>query len=105
MNLRDLLVSNLSITEDEYSFKGSFVLSGRGLSLNVDVTELEDEEKLESLKAQFGLPESKSEIRGFIMDRVVEKAAIGSRIKEGEEYSEEAKKDMLNSLADSFDLS
>ncbi|RCX18028.1 hypothetical protein DFR58_106197 [Anaerobacterium chartisolvens] len=105
MDLRDLLVSNLSITEDEYSFKGSFVLSGEGLSLNVDITDLEDEEKLESLKAQFGLSESSGEIRSFIMAGVVEKAAIGSRIKEGEEYSEEAKKDRLNRLADSFDLS
>jgi len=86
MKTRQLLLSGLDITEDNYSFKGQFILSGSGKTKHVDVEDLEHQSFLTNLKEYFGLEENTADIRNILMDMVVEKAHIGSKIVEGENY-------------------
>ena len=87
MKASELLVSSVNITEDEYCYKGTFILSGNDKSLYMDMAELEDTRKIEDIKSMFGLEESTDAVNKTIMDMILEKAAISSRINEGESYN------------------
>jgi len=88
MRTDQLLMSGLDITEDNYIFKGQFILSSGDKSKHDDIEELENKSYLEELKEYFGLEESPSEIRNKLIDMVVEKARIGSKIREGKDLEE-----------------
>jgi hypothetical protein len=88
MHIKNLELSSLHITEDDYSYKGTFQLSGNGVFLDLDLVDLETPAKLEEIKKLFGLEEPNKEIRETIFDMVMEKAAISSRINEGKDYQE-----------------
>ncbi|HEY8348399.1 MAG TPA: hypothetical protein PK767_09225 [Clostridiales bacterium] len=88
MRTDQLLMSGLDITEDNYIFKGQFILSSEDKSKHVDMEELEKLPYLEELKKHFDLEESPSEIRNILIDMVVEKAKIGSKIREGKNLEE-----------------
>jgi len=88
MRTHQLLLSALDITEDGYSFKGQFILSGGGRSMHVDIEDLENQSFLTGLKNYFGLEDEPSDIRNILMDMVVEKAHISSKIVEGKNYEE-----------------
>lgn len=92
MRTHQLLLSALDITEDGYIFKGQFILSGGGKTMHVDIEDLEKQSFLTDLKNYFGLEEEASEIRNILMDMVVEKARIGSKIVEGKNYEEVSEK-------------
>jgi len=104
MKTIDLLVSNVNITEDEYSYKGLFILSFEGKSLNVDMSELENSAKIEEIKNLFGLQEDNSVIKKIIMDKVFEKASISSVLSEGEGYEESSKRKKVEKGASSLDM-
>lgn len=86
MKATDLLVSNLNITEDEYSYKGIFTLSGGGVSISVDLAELDEGVTLQEIKEKFSLMETKEEIRKNVMDKVMIQASVSAEIKEGEDF-------------------
>ena len=88
MELNKLQVSNLNISEDEYIYKGLFTLTGEGVSMNVDLAELEDAKTLNEIKNRYYLAEKPEEIRKVIMSKVMEQASVSSRIREGEEFQE-----------------
>lgn len=83
MRTSDLLLSSLDITEDEYFYKGQFILSSADKAKHVDIMELERVTDLSELKSFFSLEESSDEIRKILMEMVMEKADIGSIIVEG----------------------
>jgi len=105
MRVEQLNLSNLHITEDEYHFKGQFVLSSSDKSRSVDLEDIEKNTYLEELKAYFELEEPIGEIRDKLMDKVMEKAHIGSKIVEGENYDESAKNKKMERLAKNLDMS
>lgn len=86
MKTSDLLLSSLNITEDEYNYKGLFFLSHGDVSVKVDLADLQSDKTIEELKTTFKLEESKEEIRKIIMDKVMDKADISSKIIEGKKY-------------------
>jgi Asp-tRNA(Asn)/Glu-tRNA(Gln) amidotransferase C subunit len=88
MRTEQLLLSGLDITEDGYIFKGQFILSNKNKSKHVDMEELEQRSFLEDLKNFFELEEPIREIRNKIIDMVVEKAQISSKIRDGRNYEE-----------------
>jgi len=105
MRTSDLLLSVLDITEDEYNFKGQFLLNAHGKSKGYDINDLESEEKLLDIKAYFGLEESANEIKNQLMEMIVEKAHLSSSIIEGENYNESVKSKHLERVAGSLDMS
>jgi hypothetical protein len=104
MRTNQLILSGLHITEDEYSYKGQFILSAQGKSRSVDMDDLEQSSFISELKKFFDLEEPVGEIRNILMDMVVDKAHIGSRIVEGENYEEASKKKKVERSARSLDM-
>lgn len=84
MRTSDLLLSSLSITEDEYAYKGQFILSTSDKSRSVDLGEIETDHRLKDICEYFGLEEELCSIRKTLMEMVMEKADICSMIIEGE---------------------
>ncbi len=105
MKTTELLVSNLSITEDDYNYKGIFTLSNKDNSISVDLADLETTSKIEEIKTFFGLDEDTEIIKDTILKMVIENSAISSRIKQGEEYNENTKKKNIDRIANSLDMS
>lgn len=89
MKISDLLISSVNITEDDYHYKGQFILNSGDKSISVDVSELDNKDTLSYIKDYFNINESIDEIRKNIMERLVEKAGISSKIVEGENYFEQ----------------
>lgn len=104
MKTSELLLSSLNITEDDYSYKGLFILSANSKSRQMDMSDLDNESKMAELKAFFSLDESIGEIRASLMDMIFDKAAISSVIIEGEDYEENAKRKKTERRASSLDL-
>jgi fructose-1-phosphate kinase PfkB-like protein len=104
MKSNDLLVSNLNISEDEYSYKGLFTLSGEGISMAVDLSELDENVSINEIISKFTLKESKEEIRKIIMDKVMVQAAVSTQIKEGIDFQDEKKKNKIDKSANSLDM-
>ncbi|MDP4093749.1 MAG: hypothetical protein Q8920_10355 [Bacillota bacterium] len=92
MDAKDLLVSNLSIAEENYSCKGTMVLSDGSISKNIDISSLDDAEVLDSIKRIFTLSDSIDIIHKKIMKLIIEKAALSSKISEGESYNKDTSK-------------
>lgn len=105
MRMDQLILSGLHITEDEYHFRGQFILNGLDKSRTVDLEDLDKDAQLEDLKTYFSLEESISDIRSGLMDKVMEKAHISSKIVEGKNYDESAKKAKMERLAKNLDMS
>lgn len=103
MKINSLLVSNLHINEDEYSYKGLFTLSLEDISMQVDLSDLDQDQKLEEIKKTFILEEPSTEIRKFIMDRVIQQSGLSSPTSEGENYSEGKRKKNTEHSASSLD--
>lgn len=80
MKTADLLLSSLHITEDDYIFSGTFNLSFRDKSITVDVSDLQNDDKIRELKTFFNLEESEDEIFNTLMNMVIEKSSISCRI-------------------------
>jgi len=104
MKTSELLLSSLNITEDDYSYKGLFILSTNKKSRQMDMSELENDAKMADLKAYFNLEEDIAEIKMTLMDIIFDKAHISSVIIEGENYEENAKRKVTERHASSFDL-
>lgn len=105
MRMDQLILSGLDITEDEYSFKAQFILNGPDKAKSVDLETLEQIPILKELKSYFELEESIDEIKDKLMDMVMEKANIYSKIIEGEDFEETINKKNLERMAKDFDLS
>lgn len=86
MRMDQLILSGLDITEDEYHFKAQFILNAPGKYRSIDLEALEKDSLLDELKSFFELEESIVEIKSKLMDMVMEKARISSKIVEGENY-------------------
>ncbi len=99
MKTIDLLVTSLDITEDEYIYKGSFILKSEEKSLKIDLAEAENNETLNKIKAFFDLEESTETIKEFLMNEVITKSQISSRNSEGKDYEEN-----LGKVANSLDI-
>lgn len=86
MRTSELLLSSLDITEDDYNYKGQFILSASDKARNVDMAEVEADASLKDISDFFGLEEELDIIRQTLMDMVMEKADISSLIVEGETF-------------------
>lgn len=104
MQLKDLLVSNLTISEDNYSFKGTFTLSGGDKSISVDVEGIQSKADIERIKEYFMLEEPADTVRKVLMEQVIKNSAISSKICEGENYEESAKEKVIEKAAKYFDI-
>ncbi|MCX7842695.1 MAG: hypothetical protein N2489_06435 [Clostridia bacterium] len=104
MRVNELLVSSVNITEDEYCYKGLFILSGNSQSMNLDISELEEGDKLNNIKETFQLEDSIEDIKSSILAKVIEKASISSNIKEGENYNESSSRKRVEKAAASLDM-
>ncbi len=105
MKTNQLILSGLHITEDEYSYKGQFILDAPGKSRSIDMDDLEKSSFISELKKYFELEEPEGDIRNILMDMVVEKAHVASKIVEGENYEEASKKKKVERSARSLDMS
>ena len=105
MKTSDLYLSVLDITEDEYNYKGQFLLNAPGKSKGYDINDLDSDEKLLELKKFFELEEPTDQIRNIIMEMIMEKAHVSSSIIEGENYNESVKSIHVDRLANSLDMS
>lgn len=105
MRTNQLILSGLHITEDEYSYKGQFVLNAPGKSKNIDIEELEKSCFINELRKYFDLEEPSGDIRSILMDMIVERAHVGSKIVEGENYEETSKQKKVERRARSLDMS
>ena len=103
MQAKNLSVSNLHITEDEYNYKGTFKLGLNDKSMDCDLVDLETQAKLFEIKSFFGLEESNGKIRRVIFDKVMEKASISSHINEGEGYQENSSDNEVEKKMKSLD--
>ena len=104
MKLVELMVSNLHIGEDEYSYKGLFSLSCNGISIQVDLSDLDGSEKITEIKKVFELEESPEDIRKAIMNLVIAQSSLSSPTTEGEHYSEGKGKKKSDQSANSLDI-
>ena len=104
MKTSELLLTILDITEDEYSFKAQFILKSGDKSKSMDIADLDSNEKLEQLRNYFGLEDSLTEISKQLMEKIMEKANISSKIVEGEKYEETSKHSRIERLSDSLDM-
>ncbi len=93
MQVKDLKLVNLTITEDFYDYKGLFRLCLGEQSMDINLAELEKENILNDIKDEFALEESIDTINKTIMDMVMEASKIESRIVEGEHYNEKLEKE------------
>ena len=80
MKISDLLISSVNITEDDYHYKGQFILNSGDKSINVDVAEIDNKNTLSYIKDYFNIEEPTNEIRKNLMMRLVEKAGISSKL-------------------------
>lgn len=103
MNTRELLVSGVHITEDEYSYRGLFIMSNGSNTLEVDISDLDDSEKVSGIQEYFDLEDPVDMVRNQIMEMVMEKASISSRINEGENYNEGSTRKHVEKSASSLD--
>ncbi|MCX7748397.1 MAG: hypothetical protein N2645_16155 [Clostridia bacterium] len=104
MRSKDLLLTNLVVTEDNYSFYGSFTLSSSDKSITVNLSDLDSDIKLNEIKNLFHLEETNEEIKKILMDKISENAQIGSHLKEGEKYQESSSKSSVEKNAGSLDM-
>ncbi len=86
MRTSDLLLSSLDITEDDYNYKGQFILSTSGKARSVDMSEIDERDRLKDISDFFGLEEEPDTIRQLLMGMIMEKAHICSSIVEGDAY-------------------
>lgn len=104
MTTAELLVSSVHITEDEYNYKGEFMLSGSDKTMNVDLSDMENTAKLQEIKTFFELDDASETIYKTIMEKVMDKAALSSRINEGENYNESSGRKSIEKAAGSLDM-
>lgn len=105
MKTKQLLLSGLDISEDEYSFRAQFILSASEKSKSVDLESIEQTAVLNDLKNYFGLEEDTDDIRKLLMDMVMEKAHVNSTIVEGENYEENSKRKKVERRVRYLDMS
>lgn len=88
MKINELLVSGVNISEDDYDYRGTFILSNKNEdSMEVDLAEFEsDESVLLLIKSEFGLVDPISSIKDAIMKKVMENAALSSKNVQGENF-------------------
>ncbi len=104
MKTCDLLLSSLSITEDNYNYKGLFILKYQSKSLKIDMANLSKTDRLREIKEYFELDEEPLQIRELLMDMIMEKVYISSRITEGEKYEEKAGRPYMERAAGAGDM-
>lgn len=105
MRTNQLILSGLHITEDEYSYKGQFNLNSQGKSISVDMEDLERSSFISELKNYYDLEEPFGDIRNILMDMIIERANVASKIVEGENYEETSKKKKVERSARRLDMS
>jgi len=104
MKTSELLLSSLNITEDEYNYKGEFFLSFKDIAVKFDLADLPNNSRIDELKSTFNLEENHDGIRKALMDMVIEKADISSKVTEGEDYEEKVLRTLLEQTAKAMDL-
>ena len=92
MNINELLVSGVNISEDDYDYRGTFILSHEDEnstlpSMEIDLAAFEsDESILNQIKSGFDLSEPICSIKDAIMKKVMESAALSSKDVQGEDF-------------------
>lgn len=88
MKINKLLVSGVNISEDDYDYRGTFILSNENeFSMEVDLAAFEsDESLLLRIKSEFKLSDPLSSIKDTIMKKVMEKASLSSKDVQGEDF-------------------
>jgi hypothetical protein len=104
MKLEQLLVTNLSISEDNYQYQAKFSIGTDQFKFDLEISDLETEKVLQDLKDQFSLEEDLGSIKKKVTEMVIEKSSISSKVSEGEHYQESTQKKNLDRSASSLDL-
>ncbi|MFA6308649.1 MAG: hypothetical protein WC677_02745 [Clostridia bacterium] len=104
MKSSELLVSNLSISEDSYDYRGIFTLSCFEITMTIELSDMDSEETIEEIKEKFSLDEEIATIRKTLMDKVISHSGLSSRNNEGENYNDSTKKKELEKEAKSLDM-
>jgi hypothetical protein len=104
MKSSELLVSNLSITEDEYNYRGVFTLSCNDIVMTIELSDMDTLKTIEEIKEKFELDEEIAAIRKILMDKVITHSGLSSRNNEGENYNDSTSKKKLEKEAKSLDM-
>lgn len=86
MRTSELLLSSLDISEYNYYHTGQFYLSSESTYIKVNLSDVQNDIIIGRIKNVFNLRDDVEQIRDTLMDMLVEKAKISSRITEGENY-------------------
>ena len=86
MRTSELLLSSLDISEYDYHHTGQFYLSSEGTSIKINLSDIQNDIVINNIKNIFSLKDDVEQIRDTLMDMLVEKANISSKISEGENY-------------------
>jgi len=105
VELKDLKVVSLNITEDNYEYKGLFRLCSDDKCMEADLEKLSDESFLEEVKKTFSINESISAIKSDIMDKVVEASKLESRNVQGENCCNDKNNKKIDRSIDSLNMS
>ena len=106
MNIDDLMVSGVNISEDGYDYRGTFILScKKGIhtrpSIEIDLATFESEdEMLCKIKNHFGILETYSEIKQRIMEKVFIYSGLSSKNVQGENFNQEPDDSTASSTLD-----
>lgn len=106
MKIEQLKVLSLNISEDNYDYRALFRLCTDTVCMDVDLTDLSLNKKVEEIKAKFELDEQIEEIRDIIIKKVIAVSDVKSNVTEGENYSEHENKETSKQRAiDSLSMS
>ena len=106
MKSEQLKVLTLNISEDNYDYRALFRLCTDTAYMEVDLTELSLNIKVEEIKAKFELDEQIDEIRDIIIKMVIAVSDVKSNVTEGENYSKHENKETSKQRAiDSLSMS
>jgi 23S rRNA U2552 (ribose-2'-O)-methylase RlmE/FtsJ len=106
MKSEQLKVLSLNISEDNYDYRALFRLCTDTACMDVDLTDLSLNIKVEEIKAKFELDEQIEEIRDIITNKVITVSDVKSNVTEGENYSKHENKETAKQRAiDSLSMS
>ncbi|KNY28730.1 hypothetical protein [Pseudobacteroides cellulosolvens] len=105
MDLKDLKVVSLNITEDNYEYKGLFRLCSDDRCMDADLEKLSDQSFLEEVKVTFNIKDPISVIKSDIMDKVIDASKQESRISQGEHCCNDTSDKKIQRSLDSLNMS
>ena len=105
LELKDLKVVSLNITEDNYEYKGLFRLCSDDKCMDADLEKLSDQNFLQEVKVAFNIEDPISAIKSDIMDKVIVASKQESKISQGESCCNDKIDKKIQRSLDSLNMS